>query len=181
MNIKEKLEEATIKALQEKFIEEEKENLRYLLMDYLESKVHYKNLKKKGIFKNKLTMENYAKILAQDFAKKYNKKYEDIETYLDDIYDYLNDVKTWGNEDDDEDDISENWFSHNDFVANISKTFDMPINIAEIIANWYENEYAQEDYDNMKDLIKFVKDDIYDMLDGATDTEEIKLVSKYIN
>lgn len=52
---------------------------------------------------------------------------------------------------------------------------------AEIIWDWYDNEYAYEDFGNKADYINFIEDDIYDMLDAATDPDEIEIVKKALN
>ena len=49
---------------------------------------------------------------------------------------------------------------------------------AKIVYNWYETEGALEDFDYLEDFITFVKDDIYDMLDAASNAKEVKIVNK---
>lgn len=51
-----------------------------------------------------------------------------------------------------------------------------PKKARDIIAQWYANEGAAEDFDSAKDLADFMKDDIEAMLDAATDPDEIEAV-----
>lgn len=49
---------------------------------------------------------------------------------------------------------------------------------ASIIYSWYDAEDAFEDFDSLSDLVSYVKDDIYDMLDACTDDAERAIVDK---
>lgn len=50
--------------------------------------------------------------------------------------------------------------------------------IATIIYGWYEAEGAIEDFDEVADLVKFIRTDIYDMLDACTDETKKNAVYK---
>lgn len=42
----------------------------------------------------------------------------------------------------------------------------------EIIARWYENESAIDDFDSLEEFAEFIKEDIYDMLDAANNDDK---------
>lgn len=52
---------------------------------------------------------------------------------------------------------------------------------AEIILKWYDKERAYEDFDDKEDYISFIEDDISDMLDAATSSDEVEIVKKALN
>lgn len=54
----------------------------------------------------------------------------------------------------------------------------IPQEVREIIAQWYENEGAIEDFRNATEFAEFMKDDIVDMLDAAWDEDEANAVRK---
>lgn len=74
----------------------------------------------------------------------------------------------------------ENYMDHNKFVKLLKDKFDFSLEAANIVAQWYENENALDDFDSIQSLLEYIEDDIYDMLDAATDAEEYEIVSKYI-
>lgn len=44
------------------------------------------------------------------------------------------------------------------------------------IADWYDEEYASDDFDNLRDYVKHIKSDLMDMIWAAADTTDIKAV-----
>lgn len=52
---------------------------------------------------------------------------------------------------------------------------------AGIILKWYDKEKAYEDFDDKEDYISFIEDDISDMLDAATSSDEVEIVKKALN
>lgn len=74
----------------------------------------------------------------------------------------------------------EDHMDHNKFVKLLKDKFDFSLEAANIVAQWYENENALDDFDSIQSLLEYIEDDIYDMLDAATDGEEYEIVSKYI-
>lgn len=58
-----------------------------------------------------------------------------------------------------------------DPVAGIATMFSIPYEDAETIFDWYDAEGSTEDFDNVRDFLNYVNDDIWDMLDAADDQE----------
>ena len=46
----------------------------------------------------------------------------------------------------------------------------------QIIADWYDNEDAGDDFDNLRDYVEHIKSDLMDMIWAATDATEVKAV-----
>lgn len=57
---------------------------------------------------------------------------------------------------------------------------DAPREVQEIIAGWYENEDAADDFSSARALASHMKDDIYDMIDAASD-DDVEKVNAYLN
>ena len=61
-------------------------------------------------------------------------------------------------------------------IKAIMHKLDINKDAASIIYSWYDAEDAFEDFDSVSDLVSYVKDDIYDMLDACTDDAERDIV-----
>lgn len=71
--------------------------------------------------------------------------------------------------------------THKKFVNLLKRHFKFSEDAANIVANWYEQDGILDDFDDIDELLNYIEDDIYDMLDAATDEEEYDIVSKYLN
>lgn len=71
--------------------------------------------------------------------------------------------------------------THKKFVNLLKRHFKFSEDAANIVANWYEQDGILDDFDDIYELLNYIEDDIYDMLDAATDEEEYDIVSKYLN
>lgn len=49
-------------------------------------------------------------------------------------------------------------------------------NVAEIIAKWYKDEDAQDDFADIQLYSAYIVDDIWDMLDACCETEQLQIV-----
>ena len=49
-------------------------------------------------------------------------------------------------------------------------------NTIQIIADWYDNEGADEDFDTLSDYVDHIRDDIMDMIWAASNPSEVKAV-----
>lgn len=65
-----------------------------------------------------------------------------------------------------------------DISSAISKSFNVSKEAANIVVRWYNNEVAFEDFDSIDDFLKFLKEDLPDMLDSAHDLYEVRTVSE---
>ena len=104
-----------------------------------------------------------------------NNKYTD-----EDIKDLFGVVEESLNESSKEIDEGEDWyrtFSVEDLIPLTHGDEDA----AEIILKWYDDEGAYEDFDDKEDYISFIEDDISDMLDAATSSDEVEIVKKALN
>lgn len=98
---------------------------------------------------------------------------------IDAAYDY--DFHHWdsvnSSTDFDDDDFDE--IMDKDSVVNaIISEMHVSKKIANIIYGWYEAEDAIEDFDEVADVVKFIRTDIYDMLDACTDETKKDAVYK---
>lgn len=83
-------------------------------------------------------------------------------------------------EEDEYSDDGEDWyryFSVKDLLPLTHGDYDA----AEIILIWYDVKEAYEDFDDKEDYISFIEDDISDMLDAATSSDEVEIVKKALN
>lgn len=58
----------------------------------------------------------------------------------------------------------------------IKEAFDISDKAARIIANWYDEEYIIDDFEEKEDFIAFVQDDIYEMVEAADRDQDYSLV-----
>ena len=61
--------------------------------------------------------------------------------------------------------------SFNEVVTELTRTYNMPVDLAEKVAGWYRKEGAFEDFSSVHDFMKYLKTDIFDMLDAASDSD----------
>ena len=71
--------------------------------------------------------------------------------------------------------------THKKFVNLLKRHFKFSEDAANIVANWYEQDGILDDFDDIDELLNYIDDDIYDMLDASTTEEEYDIVSKYLN
>ena len=71
--------------------------------------------------------------------------------------------------------------THKKFVNLLKRHFKFSEDAANIVANWYEQEDVLDNFDDIDELLNYIDDDIYDMLDASTNKEEYDIVSKYLN
>lgn len=71
--------------------------------------------------------------------------------------------------------------THKKFVNLLKRHFKFSEDAANIVANWYEQEDILDNFDDIDELLNYIDDDIYDMLDASTNEEEYDIVSKYLN
>lgn len=71
--------------------------------------------------------------------------------------------------------------THSEFVSLLKEHFEFSEDAANIVARWYIQEDALDDFDDIDELLDYIEDDIYDMLDACTDEEEYDTVSRYLN
>ena len=71
--------------------------------------------------------------------------------------------------------------THKKFVNLLKRHFKFSEDAANIVANWYEQEDVLGNFDDIDELLNYIDDDIYDMLDASTTEEEYDIVSKYLN
>lgn len=71
--------------------------------------------------------------------------------------------------------------THKKFVNLLKRHFKFSEDAANIVANWYEQEDVLDNFDDIDELLNYIDDDIYDMLDASTNKEEYNVVSKYLN
>ena len=71
--------------------------------------------------------------------------------------------------------------THKKFVNLLKRHFKFSEDAANIVANWYEQEDILDNFDDIDELLNYIDDDIYDMLDASTNEEEYDIVSRYLN
>lgn len=64
----------------------------------------------------------------------------------------------------------------NSLANAIASSFGVSKEAANIVAQWYMNEDILEDYDDLEDALDYIRDDLPDMLEAASDPDEIQTV-----
>ena len=71
-----------------------------------------------------------------------------------------------------------NGINTSELVQVLMDVYDLPRNLAKKIVGWYEMEDALDDFDSIDDFIEYLDNDIFDMLDSASD-EDREAISPY--
>lgn len=71
--------------------------------------------------------------------------------------------------------------STNPYVLGIMKYFNVTNTAASIVYRWYAAEDALDDFDDVLSFCKYVKKDLQDMLDAASDPEDADIIAEEFN
>lgn len=118
-----------------------------------------------------------------------NDVYEPDEDYADYVtdskstaYEWFENYHGFEDDEDDEDPLTLNMrYTDEELIQSIQHKLDISNKAAKIIYNWYDTEGEFDSQDDLVDTLDYIKNDIFDMLDAATDPNEKALVEAELN